>query len=553
MPTAASWFRALTLALCTALAAVLATPAANAAPDRGRLVDPAWLRQNLAEVLVLDASATPQHRAGHIPGAVSVDFYRYGPDTPSRAAMEQRMQGWGLSRARRIVIYDQGGDWMATRLFHDLYVHGVPAEQMFMLDGGLARWKAQGGAVTTEATPAPPRGDWQIETMRPQERVELTEFLAATGHRDRHVLLDALGPEFYFGQQKWFDRAGHVPGAVLLPSEDFFNPDKTFRSRDEITRLLRYHRIRDDQEVLSHCGGGGAAAVPWFALRFIAGHPKTRLFVGSQREWLRDERGLPFWTYASPQILRDAAWVAGWNNPMLRMAGATRLNLVDVRPAEAYGRGHIPFALNLPAATLRAQLEQPAALAALLGPAGVDPRHEVVLLSEQGLTPDTALAYLAFEHLGHERVSLLLDSIEDWGMRGFETTRQATHVGMPRSRDEPSVPPARYEPRAPRPVLTRQRVAAAAAPSGFAPVFVDVGRSATTASPPGRLVRLPFQDLLGANGSPKPAAELWKIIDKAGVPRQAELVFVADDMAEAAVGYVVFRLMGWPELKVWQP
>ena len=36
----------------------------------------------------------------------------------------------------------------------------------------------------------------------------------------------------------------------------------------------------------------------------------------------------------------------------------------------------------------------------------------------------------------------------------------------------------------------------------------------------------------------------------AGVPRYAELVFFADDPAEAAVNYVVFKLMGWPDIKV---
>jgi thiosulfate/3-mercaptopyruvate sulfurtransferase len=78
-----------------------------------------------------------------------------------------------------------------------------------------------------------------------------------------------------------------------------------------------------------------------------------------------------------------------------------------------------------------------------------------------------------------------------------------------------------------------------------------MGRGTLAAPPPGRVVALPYTTLLGANGIPKPAAELWKLIDQAGVPRHAELVFVADDVAEAAVGYVVFKLMGWPDLKVW--
>jgi thiosulfate/3-mercaptopyruvate sulfurtransferase len=532
------------------LACALGTMAAGAiaAAPAGRLVDAAWLQQNRAEVLLLDASVTPQHRAGHIAGAVSADLYRYGSDDATPAAMEQRMQAWGLSPGRKVVVYDQGGDWMAARLFHDLYVHGVPAQDLLLLDGGLARWKAQGGAVTTEATPPPPRGSWRVGALRDQERVRLPEFLVASGDRERHVLVDALGPDYYYGQRKFFDRNGHVPGALLLPSEDFFNADKTFKSPDEVRRLLRYHGIRPEQEVHSHCGGGGAAAVPWFALRFLAGHANVRLYLGSQREWLRDDRGLPMWSYAAPQMLRDPAWLAGWNAPMLRMFGASRLNVVDVRSAVAYAQGHLPFAVNLPGEVFRSHLGHPETLAALLGPAGVQPAHEVVLVSEQGLSPAAALAFVALDQLGHEKLSLLTVSVDEWGLRGLELTRQPTIVGAPERPTDTAVPPASYAARPARAVLAGS---ATPARGEFPRVFVAAGSAAPTAAPAGPLLALPYTELLGPGGLPKPAAELWKIISKAGVPRLAEVVLVADDPAEAAVGYVVLKLMGWPDVRIW--
>ena len=40
------------------------------------------------------------------------------------------------------------------------------------------------------------------------------------------------------------------------------------------------------------------------------------------------------------------------------------------------------------------------------------------------------------------------------------------------------------------------------------------------------------------------------ILNKAGVPRYAEIVCVADDPGEAAVVYFVLKLMGWPDVKV---
>ncbi|MDH5540791.1 MAG: hypothetical protein OEY03_15420, partial [Rhizobacter sp.] len=73
----------------------------------------------------------------------------------------------------------------------------------------------------------------RIDTVREEVRVRLPEFLVASGDRERHVLVDALGPGHYFGAEKFFDRAGRVPHAVLMPSTDFFNADKTFKSADE--------------------------------------------------------------------------------------------------------------------------------------------------------------------------------------------------------------------------------------------------------------------------------------------------------------------------------
>ena len=41
--------------------------------------------------------------------------------------MERRIQSWGVSLAKQIVLYDQGGSYFATSLFFDLYYHGFPA------------------------------------------------------------------------------------------------------------------------------------------------------------------------------------------------------------------------------------------------------------------------------------------------------------------------------------------------------------------------------------------------------------------------------------------
>jgi 3-mercaptopyruvate sulfurtransferase SseA len=81
-------------------------------------------------------------------------------------------------------------------------------------------------------------------------------------------------------------------------------------------------------------------------------------------------------------------------------------------------------------------------------------------------------------------------------------------------------------------------------------VYIASGAALPADAPPGTVIHMPASRLVNEDGSVKPAAELWAMISKAGVARHAQLVFVADDVGEAAMNYTVFQLMGYPDLRV---
>ncbi len=529
---------------------LLVPPSAAADSVDGNVVDVQWLRQNLQreDLLLIDASPAPLYAAQHIPGAIHVDFFSYGGREHSLAEMEQRLRSWGASAGKRVVIYDQGGFYLATRVFFDLYYYGFPVADLHILDGGLAKWQEAGGAVTKDPTPARPTGTFRVTQIRDDARVRLPEFLNASGDPAHHALVEALEPGYHFGAARFFDRAGHVPNAIMLPAADFFNADKTFKSPQEIRRMLSYLGIEPEQTIHAHCGGGVAATVPYFVLKFVLGYPKVKLYVGSQLEWLQDERGLPLWTYDAPFMKRDAAWLAGWGSPMMRSFGMARISIVDVRPADAYALGHVPFALNIPADVFRRHLADPSGLAALLGPAGVNASHEAVVVSDGGLNPASALAFLALERLGQRNISILTDSVDEWGLRGHPLTKQATVVGPRRSPQELAVPATTY----PAKVRAGMVVRDPDEGQGLYPrVFIASGRQAPAGSPAGKVVHVPYTEFVNADGTPKAAKDIWSILAKAGVPRYAEIVCFADDPGEAAVNYFILKLMGYPDVKVW--
>ena len=524
-------------------------PVSAAETGKGNLVNVQWLENNLQreDVLLIDASPGQLYAAKHIPGAVNVDVFSFGGRETSVTEMEQRIQSWGVSAGKKIVIYDEGGTYMATSLFFDLYYHGVPLKDLFVLDGGIAKWQATGGVVTKDVPAAPKRGTFRVTKLNEHVRAKLPEFLVASGDPVNNALVEALEPEQHFGAAKFFDRAGHIPNAISAPAADFFNADKTFKSAEEISRMLAYLGIKPEQQIYSHCGGGIAASVPFFAAKVMLGYPKVKLYKESQLEWLRDDRGLPFWTYAAPNMLREKSWLNGWGRPMLRAFGVTKLNVVDVRSAEAYQLGHVPFAVNIPAEVFKRHLANPAKLADVLSAAGVNPAYEAVIISDGGVNAGSAMAYLMLDKLGQKKVSLLSDSVDGWGLAGFTLTKEATTIGPAKSPKDLAIPATTY------PANIRTGVVIsdpAQKPGPYAKVFIASGRNMPNKAFDGKVIHVPHTELINADGSPKAAKDIWAILVKAGLPRYAEIICYADEPGEAAANYFILKLLGYPDVKV---
>ncbi|HEX7466870.1 MAG TPA: hypothetical protein VF309_09530, partial [Usitatibacter sp.] len=208
---------------------------------------------------------------------------------------------------------------------------------------------------------------------------------------------------------------------------------------------------------------------------------------------------------------------------------------------------HVPFAINVPAEVIRGNLASPEKLAQYLGNAGVDMNEEAVIISKGGLNPDSALAYLALEQLGQKKVSLLSDSLDDWAFAGLTVEKSGEPVD-PKKPPSPPAKPKAYRADVRTGIVTRNP----SATKGLYPkVYVATGRSLPARVPEGKFVHVPYTELLNADGTPKPAKDIWAALQKAGVPRYAEIVSFSDDPGEAAADYFVLKLMGYPDVKVW--
>lgn len=528
---------------------LLAQPSMVTDGIKGNLVSVEWLEKNLknSNVIIIDASPAQMYAAQHIPGAVNADFIMYGIKEAPVSEIEQRCQSLGISAKKKIVIYDRGTPMMATRLFFDLYYYGFPVKNLFILNGGFGKWQETGKAVTADPTPVPKKSSFRITKLNEDIRIKLPEFLTATGDRSSNVFLEALDSNWHFGEFQFFGRPGHIPYGIMLPSVDFYNSDNTFKSAEEILRMLNYFGIKQDQKIFTYCGGGIAASVPFFALKYILNFPDVKLFRESEIGWVQDERVLPLWTYDAPFLMRESNWLKTWGGKMLRMYGISQVSIIDVNPIEQFEKGHIPFALNIPADLFKSNLNNPEKLAEILSQKGINASHEAVVVSGKGLTENSALAFLMLEYLGQKRVSIFTDSDEKIAGGGITLTTEATALGPKKSPQDLSIMPTVY------PVNLRNGIVITDPKTTkgiYDKVFIASGKLLPAKTPEGKIVHIPYVDFLNGDGTPKAAKEIWKILQKAGVSRYAQLVCFSDNPGEAAVNYYILKLMGYPDIKV---
>jgi len=230
-----------------------------------------------------------EYAAGHVPGAAYVDLDTALADPPGPrgrhplpdvTVFEEAMRRAGVSNDRPVVAYDDWGGRAAARVWWLLRHHGHP--DVRVLDGGWAAWQRAGGAVET-GQPAIGAGTFTAEPGRLAviEADEVLDFAA------RHTLVDARAPERFRGEVEPIDPvAGHIPGAVNVPTSTNLRVDGRFRSAGELRALYAAAGVAGDEPVAAYCGSGVTAAHDVLALE-VAGIPAA-LYPGSWSAWIRD-------------------------------------------------------------------------------------------------------------------------------------------------------------------------------------------------------------------------------------------------------------------------
>ncbi|MBU1361672.1 MAG: sulfurtransferase [Gammaproteobacteria bacterium] len=260
----------------------------------------ASLQQGARPALVLDCSfeltdleaGRRLYDAGHVPGAVYVHLEhalsaaktgRNGRHPlPERSAFAATMAALGMNQDTQVVAYDNAGGMYAARLWWMLRWAGH--RDVAVLDGGLAAWKAVGGAVATDTPAALPAGNFVLrDSLVSTMDYEQVKANIEEGHR---LVIDARAPDRFRGENETLDPiGGHIPGAKNRLFKDNLGADGRFKSAEQLrAEFDAITGAKPASALVNQCGSGVTACHNLLAME-IAGLKGAALYPGSWSEW----------------------------------------------------------------------------------------------------------------------------------------------------------------------------------------------------------------------------------------------------------------------------
>jgi len=272
-------------------------------PTSRWLVSTDWLAEHLRDrnLIVVDASyflptqnrdPHAEYRGGHIPGAVFFDIDAISDDStdlphtlPGPAHFGKAVGALGIGDGDTVVVYDNVHDnvgvYSAARVWWTFRIFG--AKKIYILDGGLPRWKAEDRPLEQGDAKRPAKTF--TAKMNVGAVATLADVRMAVTDRSAQIV-DARSAERFAGtaaEPRPDLRPGHMPGSFNVPHTELLENGHLV-PRARIEAAFKKAGVDLDKPIITTCGSGITAAVLTFALESIGKEPQG-LYDGSWAEW----------------------------------------------------------------------------------------------------------------------------------------------------------------------------------------------------------------------------------------------------------------------------
>lgn len=255
------------------------------------LVQASWLAEHSKDpgLVILHVGTEKGYGEGHIPGARLVTLAGLSItgtaglrlELPPPDALEAALRKVGVGESGRVVVYPGPETTVqsATRVWFTLDYLGL-GDRAALLDGGLAAWKAAGGAVSQE----PAVGAAGTVAVKPAPRRLVDADWLNARLKDPNVqVLDARLPEFHSGANAGgMPRGGRIPGARNVPFSSLLEANGKLKPAETLRAAFA---PREGAVTAVYCHIGQQATLLYFVGRYLGAD--VRLYDGSFQEWSR--------------------------------------------------------------------------------------------------------------------------------------------------------------------------------------------------------------------------------------------------------------------------
>jgi thiosulfate/3-mercaptopyruvate sulfurtransferase len=276
---------------------ILSMPSAVLAREIAPIVSTDWLSANLnnPKLIILDIRRVEDYRDGHIPGAMSAFYgaWVYMKDglfgsLPDKDDIDDTIDYMGIHYDNWVVVTGCMDtprlSYQSARVACTLQYAGI--ENVALLDGGINKWIAEKKPLSDRIEK---RKAGNFKGKYTGEVFASMDYLKERA--GKLILLDVREREYFTGEKKMdcVAKAGHIPGAVNLPTSCAFNADKTFKTREELAALAETAAGKDrSAAIVTYCDTGQCCPIWSYLMKQVLGYTNVRLYVGAMQEWTQD-------------------------------------------------------------------------------------------------------------------------------------------------------------------------------------------------------------------------------------------------------------------------
>ena len=250
------------------------------------LVNTDWLEKNLNNVKILDASwhmsntgrdAHKEFLTEHLENSQFFDLDKNSKlDTtlphmlPSTKKWQEIISSYGINNQDKIVIYDNSDIISSCRCWYMFVYFGHDINKVFVLDGGLKKWKIDNKKITNNLT-TNNRTNYLVKEIK---KLVLNKLQIDVNIKsNKFQVIDARGRKRFEGNEpepRPGLKSGSITNSKNLPFNECINKsDHTFKNREELMKVFENAGINNSIQQAFTCGSGVTACILAMANKII--------------------------------------------------------------------------------------------------------------------------------------------------------------------------------------------------------------------------------------------------------------------------------------------